>query len=206
MHVICSLCNQGCRNTHTFRMVEVWHGAWFLRVSGCYVILIDFKTLLQRPCAASEVVKLDSKNLEVLLFSCWVKSNSAIPWTAARQASLFFTISWSLLRLISIESVMPSNHFILCHFLPLLLSIFPSIKAFSNELALRIRWPKHWSFSFSPSNEYSGLIFFRIDWTEAGQDPNLESPGFRVYLFLGIFSSLYYSPPMSLLLFLVLPT
>ena len=76
MHVICSLCNQGCRNTHTFRMVEVWHGAWFLRVSGCYVILIDFKTLLQRPCAASEVVKLDSKNLEVLLFSCWVKSNS----------------------------------------------------------------------------------------------------------------------------------
>ena len=90
----------------------------------------------------------------------------AIPWTAARQASLFFTISWSLLRLISIESVMPSNHFILCHFLPLLLSIFPSIKAFSNELALRIRWPKHWSFSFSPSNRYSGLISFMIDWLD----------------------------------------
>ena len=65
---------------------------------------------------------------------------------------------------VSIESVMPSNHFILCHFLPLLLSIFPSIKAFSNELALCIRWPKHWSFSFSPSNEYSGFISFRIDW------------------------------------------
>ena len=84
-------------------------------------------------------------------------------WTAARQASLSFTISQSLLRLISIESI-PSNHLIFCHPLLLLLSVFPSIRVFSNELALRIRWPKDRSFSFSPSNEYSGLISFRIDW------------------------------------------
>ena len=86
------------------------------------------------------------------------------PWTAARQASLSFTISQSLLRLISIESVMPSSHLILCHPLLLLPSIFPSIRVFSKESALRIRWPKYWSFSISLSNEYSGLISFRIDW------------------------------------------
>ena len=88
------------------------------------------------------------------------------PWTAARQASLSFTSSQSLLKLMSIESVMPSNHFILCHPFLLLLSIFPSIRVFSNESVLHIRWPKYWSFSFSisPSNEYSGLISFRIDW------------------------------------------
>ena len=85
------------------------------------------------------------------------------PWTAAPQASLSFTISRSLLRLMSIESVMPSNHLIFCHPL-LLLSVFPSIRVFSNELALRIRWPKYWSFSISPFNEYSGLISFRIGW------------------------------------------
>ena len=88
------------------------------------------------------------------------------PWTAARQASLSFTISYSLLRLMPIELVMPSNHLILCHPLLLLPSIFPSIRVFSNELALRIKWPKDWSFSFSisASNEYSGLISFRMDW------------------------------------------
>ena len=93
-------------------------------------------------------------------------SNSETPWTAACQSSLSFTISWSLLKLMSIESVMPSNHLILCR--PLLLppSIFPSIRVFSSESALRIWWSKHWSLSFSisPSNEYSGLISFRIDW------------------------------------------
>ena len=91
-----------------------------------------------------------------------------IPWTAARQASLSITSSRSLLKLTSIESVMPSNHLILCH--PLLLppSIFPRVRVFSNESVLRIRWPKYWSFSFSisPSNEYSGLISLRIDWFE----------------------------------------
>ena len=88
------------------------------------------------------------------------------PWTTAHQASLSFTISQSLLKLMSIESVIPCNHFILCHPLLLLPSIFPSIRVFSNESVLCIRWPKYWSFSFSvsPSNEYSGLISFRIDW------------------------------------------
>ena len=92
----------------------------------------------------------------------------ATPWTAACQASLSITNSRSLLKLMSIESVMPSNHLILCH--PLLLppSICPNIKVFSSESVLHIRWPKHWSFSFSisPSNEYSGLISFRMDWLD----------------------------------------
>ena len=88
------------------------------------------------------------------------------PWIAARQASLSITNSCSLLKLMSIESVMPSNHLILCHPLLLLPSIFPSIRVFSNESVLHIRWPKYWSFSFSfsLSNEYSGLISFRMDW------------------------------------------
>ena len=90
----------------------------------------------------------------------------AIPWTAASQSSLSFTISQGLLKLIFIESVMPSSHLILCRPLLLLPSIFPSIRLFSNELSLRIRWPKYWSFSYSisPSNEYSGLISFKTDW------------------------------------------
>ena len=88
------------------------------------------------------------------------------PWTAACQPSLSITNSRSLLKLMSTESVMPSNHLILCHSLLLLPSIIPSIRVFSNELVLHIRWPKYWSFSFSisPSNKYSGLISFRIDW------------------------------------------
>ena len=88
-----------------------------------------------------------------------------IPWTAARQAPLSFTVSWSLLKFMSIESVKLSNHLILCHLFLLLPPIFPRIRVFSNELALHIRWPKCWSFSFSvsPSNRYSGLIVFRID-------------------------------------------
>ena len=90
----------------------------------------------------------------------------ATPWTAASQVSLSFTISWSLLKLISIESVMPPNHLIPCHLLLLLPSIFPSIKVFSSELALCVRWPKYWSFSISSSNGYSGLISFRTDWFE----------------------------------------
>ena len=92
----------------------------------------------------------------------------ATPWTAAHQASLSVTNSWSLLKLMSIESVMPSNHLILCHPLLLLCSIFPSIRVFSSESVLCIRWPKYWSFNFSisPSNEYSGLISFRMDWLD----------------------------------------
>ena len=86
------------------------------------------------------------------------------PWTIACQASVSFTITWSLLKLVSIEAVMPSNHLALCCPHLLLPSIFPSINIFSNVSVLRIRWPKYWRFSISPSNEYSGLISFRIDW------------------------------------------
>ena len=90
------------------------------------------------------------------------------PWITACQASLSITNFRSLSKLMSIELVMPSNHLILCHLLLLLPSIFPSIRVFSNEWALRIRWPKYWSFSFniSPSNEHSGLISFRMDWLD----------------------------------------
>ena len=92
----------------------------------------------------------------------------AIPWTAARQASLSVTNSQSLLKLISIESVMPCNHLILCHPLLLLPSIFPSIRVFSSKSDFHIRWPKYWRFSFNirPSNEYSGLISFKMDWLD----------------------------------------
>ena len=92
----------------------------------------------------------------------------ANPWTAAHQACLSITNSWSLLKLMSIESVMPSNHLILCCLLLLLPSIFPSMRVFSNESVLCIKGPKYWSFSFSisPSNEYSGLISFRMDWVD----------------------------------------
>ena len=90
------------------------------------------------------------------------------PWTAAHKASLSITISQSLFKLMPIESVMPSNHLVLCHPLLLLPSILPSIRAFSNESALCIRWPKYWSFSFniSPSSEHPGLISFRMDWVD----------------------------------------
>ena len=106
-----------------------------------------------------------SKSSVQLLSRFWL---FATPWTAARLASLSITNSWSLLKLMSTELVMPSNHLILCR--PLLLppSFFPSIKVFSSELILHIRWPKYWSFSFSinSSNEYSGLISFRMDWLD----------------------------------------
>ena len=110
--------------------------------------------------------------LPVMLFNS-VQSLShvrlfATPWTAAHQASLSITNSWSLLKLMSIKSVMPSNHLILCHPLLLPSSIFSSIRDFSNESALRIRWPNYWSFSFSisPSKEYSGLVSFRMGWLD----------------------------------------
>ena len=99
-------------------------------------------------------------------FSCSVVSDSLTPWTEARQASLSITNSQSLLKVMSIKSVTPSNHLILYRPLLLLPSLFPSIRVFSNESVLHIKWPKYWSFSFSisPSNEYSGLISFRMDW------------------------------------------
>ena len=105
---------------------------------------------------------------ESVKFSRSVVSDSVTPWTAAHQASLYITNSQSLLKLMSVESVMPSNHFILCHPLLLPTSTFPSIRVFSNESALRIRRPKYWSFSFniSPSNEQPGLISFSMDWLD----------------------------------------
>ena len=101
-------------------------------------------------------------------FSHSIMSGSVTPWTAAHQASLSNTNSWRLLKLMCIESVMPSNHLILSHPLLLLPSIFPSIRVFSSETVLHIMWPKDWSFSFSvsPPNEYYRLIFFRIDWLD----------------------------------------
>ena len=111
-------------------------------------------------------VYLFTDTVVVQLLSC--VRLSVTPWTAAHQASLSFIISWSLLKLMSIESLMPSNHLVLCPPLRHLTSVFPSIRVFSNESALRIRWPKFWRFSFSisPSNEYSGLISFRMDWLD----------------------------------------
>ena len=102
----------------------------------------------------------------LLFFGHSVVSDSVTPWTTAHQASLSSAIFWTLLKLTSIESVMPSNHPILCQPLLLLPSVFPSIGVFSNESALPIKWTEYWSFSFSisPSNEYSVLVSFRIDW------------------------------------------
>ena len=128
-----------------------------------------FSILLELPCREEKAEKHSCK----IKFPCQFSSVAqlcltATSWTAARQASLSITNSRSLPKLLSIESVMPSNHLILCR--PLLLppSIFPSIRVFSNESALHIRWPKYWSFSFniSPSNEHSGLISFRMNWLD----------------------------------------
>ena len=118
------------------------------------------------------------------------------PWPAAHQASLSFTTPWSLLKLMSIESVMPSNQLILCHPLLLLPSILPSIWVFLNESVLPIRWPKCWSFSFSinPSNEYSGLISFRMDWLDLlaarGLSRVFSSTTIQKYQFFGAQPSL----------------
>ena len=114
----------------------------------------------------SQVDRQKSQLTTVQLLSCVRLFVTA--WTAARQASLSITNSRRLLKLMSIELVMPSNHLILCHPLLLLPSIFPRIRVFSNELVLRIGWPKYWSFNFSisPSNDYSGLISFRMDWLD----------------------------------------
>ena len=123
------------------------------------------------------------------------------PWTAAHRASLSITNSWSLLKLMAIQSVMPSNHLILCR--PLLLppSIFPSIRVFSSELVLQIRWPKYWSFSFSisPSNEYSGLISFRIDWFDpcSPRDSQESSPTPQFKSISSSVLSLLYGPILT---------
>ena len=121
----------------------------------------------------------------------------ATSWTAAGQASLSITNSWSLLKLMSIQSVMPSNHLILCCPLLLLPLIFPCIRVFSNELALHIRWPKYWSFSFniSPSNEHSRLICFRIDRLDLLAVQSSPTPQFKSINSLML--SFLYSPTLS---------
>ena len=126
-------------------------------LGGCVSGLVAAGKVLAR----SQETEFQAGSL-LLLFVCSVMSDSVTPRTAAYQASMSFTISWSLLKLTSTELMTPSNH--QSSVTPSLPSIFPSIRVFSSELALRIRWPKYWSFSISPSNEYSGLISFRIDW------------------------------------------
>ena len=118
------------------------------------------------------------------------------PWTAACQSSLSTTNSQSLLKLMSIESVMPSNHLIICHPLLFPSSIFPSIRVFSNESVLPIRWPKYWSFSFniSPSNEYSGLISFRMDWQSKRLSRVFSNTTVQKHQF---FSPQLYSPTLT---------
>ena len=118
-------------------------------------------------CESWTIKKAERGNIDLFELWCW-RRLLRVPWTAAHQASLSLTISWSLLKLMSVESVMSSNHLILCHPLLLLLAIFPSIRVFSSESVLCIRWPKYWSFSFnvSPSNEHPGLISFRMDWLD----------------------------------------
>ena len=130
-----------------------WIPSDFLITRSCH---LRIKTVLPIP--------FQSRFVAVQLFRC--VRLFATPWPSAHQASLSFTIYQSLLKLMFIESVMPSNHLILCRPLLLLPSIFCSIRVFSNDSALHIRWPKYWRFSFSisPSNEYSGLFSFRIDW------------------------------------------
>ena len=142
------------------------------KASGC---LQKFSCFSKRACTAQQKYPVNHKcqpqkefPIFSVQFSHSVVSNSVTPWTAARQVSLSISNSQSLLKFMSVESVMPFDHLILCR--PILLppSLFPSIRVFSNESVLRIRWPKYWSFSFSvsPSNEYSGLISFRMDWLD----------------------------------------
>ena len=133
---------------------------------------------LQSGDSQGDISRKGSSWAQHLLCCCSVAQSCplfATPWTAAHQASLSFTITQSLLKLMSIESVMLSDHLILCRPLLLLPSIFPSIRVFSNESALPIRWPKYWSFSFSisPSHEYSGLISFRVGWLDLLSVPSL---------------------------------
>ena len=162
---VCVVCVCVCSSACTYRLVHIsdllfsclsyliWE-EWYLSSRALLKIKkLVFSKIFRRPDQFSSVQSLS----RVQLF--------ATPWTAARQASLSFTITESLLKLMSIESVILSIHFILCH--PLLLpSVFPNIRVFSDESVLLISWPKYWSFSFSisPSSEYSGLISFRIDW------------------------------------------
>ena len=143
-----------------FRKVKNWGDGWWCKWNSTVNIL-------------SATVELNMVKIVFFMwlsvqFSCSVVSDSATSWIAAHQASLFITNSWSLLKRMSIESVMPSSHLILWRPLLLMPPIPPSIRVFTNESTLHMRWPKYWSFSFSngPANEHSGLISFRMDWLD----------------------------------------
>ena len=140
--------------TYPFNSSWIWG-----EVLGIYLLLLPLRLPLQR------VIKISCNFHFVVVQSLRHVRPFVTPWTEACQASLSFTLSWSLLWLMSIESVMPSNHLILCHRLLFLPSVYPRIRVFSSKSALPIRGPKYWSFSFSnsPSNEYSGWISFLID-------------------------------------------
>ena len=155
------------------------HNKWFLHQEACndQPLLSPFS--IKEAWTVTQVKWFFGTNLPPCLLTFWIKLLSvqlllnhvqffATPWTEARQASVSIANSWSLLELMPIESVMPSNYLILCRPLLLLPPIPPSIRVFSNESVLHIRWPKYWSFSFSisPSNEYSGLISLRMDWLD----------------------------------------
>ena len=135
---------------------------------GISSILFEIRQVVFFLCSHGWRVFILPLRISSVQFSRSVMFNSATPWIAARQATLSITNSWSLVKLMSIESVMPSSHLILCRPLLFLSPIPPSISVFSNESALRMRWPKYWSFSFSisPCNEHPGLISFRIDWLD----------------------------------------
>ena len=138
-----------------------------LSLTGIQAVLTQILPFSSSPDISSQVWRLMTESSFAFAFQSLSHVRLfATPWTTTCQPSLSFTISWGLLKLTSIESMMPSNHIILCCPLLLLPSVFPSIRVFSNESTLPIRWPKYWSFSFSisPSSEYSGLISFRIDW------------------------------------------
>ena len=158
MYFVC-LCSFKCTFPYKFLTNKVLskHELFYKTISRLNIIMTMFSILLT--CPSVQFSSVQSLN-RVQLF--------ATPWTAASQFSLSITNSWSLLKFMSRESIMPSKHLILYHPLLLLHSIFLSIRVFSNELALPISWPKYWSFSFSisPSNEYSGLISFRMEWLD----------------------------------------
>ena len=148
---------------------QMYYIKGFIRYKNIAFTLNYSTDISLRCCKVSRALQLCSTAFLIISsvqFSCSVMSNSVTPWSAACQDSRSSTNSWSLLKLMSIESVMPSEQLILCCPLLLMPSTFPSIRVFSNQSVLHIRWPKYWSFSFSiiPANEYSGLISFRMDW------------------------------------------
>ena len=146
------------------RVIVRDRGAWWATVHGVTESWMQLSNYIFTFHSIAQLlfISLPSRTIVVVQLLSRVQL-FATPWTAAHQASLSFTLTWSLLKLMSIYSVKPSNHLILCHPLLLFPSIFPSIRVFSNGLAFPIRWPKYWSFSISPSSEHSGLISFRID-------------------------------------------